>query len=235
MLLSLTSAATSLRRRELSARELVEWQLRQIELFDPNLHTFVSLRPEASLREADRLDARGVVHGPLHGIPIAIKDNIAVEGFGTSAGSPLLDTVAARRDAAAVRRLRAAGAIVIGKNALYELAFGAQSECWPPTQNPWRLGRATAGSSSGSAASVAAGLSFAALGSDTGGSIRVPAAFCGVVGIRPTAGTIPRDGLVRLSRLDEIGPLTRTAEDAALVFDVLRGRPSTGSRPRPNR
>ena len=133
------------------------------------------------------------------------------------------------------RRLRAAGAIVIGKNALYELAFGAQSECLATDPKPGRLGRATAGSSCGSAASVAAGLSFAALGSDTGGSIRVPAAFCGVVGIRPTAGTIPRDGLVRLSRLDEVGPLTRTAEDAALVFGVLCGRPSRGRRPDPDR
>jgi aspartyl-tRNA(Asn)/glutamyl-tRNA(Gln) amidotransferase subunit A len=225
VLASLTEAATRIRRREVSARELVEWQLRQIELLDPVLHAFVSVSPEASLREADRLDACEA-QGPLHGIPISVKDNIDVEGFGTTAGSPLLDAAAARRDAEAVRRLRAAGAIVIGKNALYELAFGAQSEHWSPTQNPWRLGRATAGSSSGSAAAVAAGLSFAALASDTGGSIRVPAGFCGLVGVRPTAGTIPRSGLVPLSRLDELGPLARTAEDAAAVFQVLTGRPA---------
>ena len=224
MLPSLTETASRIRRRELSARELLEWQLRRIELLDSRLHTFVSLQPEAALREADRLDA-AELQGPLHGIPISIKDNVEVEGVATTAGSPLLDTAAARRDAEAVRRLRAAGAIVVGKNALYELAFGAQSRHWPAPENPWCRGRATAGSSSGSAAAVSGGLSFAALASDTGGSIRVPAAFCGVVGLRPTPGTIPREGLVRLSRLDELGPLARTAEDASTMFQVLSGRP----------
>jgi len=137
----------------------------------------------------------------------------------------MLGTAPALRDAAAVGRLLDAGAIVIGKTSMYELAFGAQNERWPAPGNPWRLERSTAGSSTGSAAAVAARLCFASLASDTGGSIRVPAAFCGVVGLRPSPGRIPRGGLVPLSRLDELGPITKTAEDAAVVFGVLAGAP----------
>ncbi len=220
---SLVGAAAVIRRRELSVRELVEWQLRRVEAFDPALSCFAELSGERALERADSLDARPDAPGALHGVPITVKDNIDVAGFSSRAGSPLIESQPAARDAAAVRRLLAAGGIVIGKTSMYELAFGAQNERWPAPGNPWRHDRATAGSSTGSAAAVAARLCFASLATDTGGSIRVPAGFCGIVGLRPTPGTVPLEGLVPLSRLDQIGPMARTAADAAAVQRALAG------------
>jgi aspartyl-tRNA(Asn)/glutamyl-tRNA(Gln) amidotransferase subunit A len=225
---SLTEAAAAIARRELSARELVEWHLRRIEAVDPSSTCFVELAPERALERADALDRHELPVGPLHGIPITVKDNIDVAGFPTTAGSPLLETAPAARDADSVGRLLEAGAIVIGKTSMYELAFGAQNERWPAPGNPWRPDRSTAGSSTGSAAAVAARLCLASLATDTGGSIRVPAAFCGLVGLRPSPGRVPRGGLVPLSRLDEIGPITQTATDAAVLFRVLADESGPG-------
>ena len=226
--LSLVDAAAAIRRRQLSARELVEWQLRRIEAVDPDLRCFAQLSAERALERADSLDAAPRVVGALRGIPITVKDNIDVAGLASRAGSPLLDSRPALLDAVAVGRLLEAGAIVIGKTSMYELAFGAQNERWPAPGNPWRSDRATAGSSTGSAAAVAGRLCFASLATDTGGSIRVPAAFCGIVGLRPSPGSIPLAGLVPLSRLDQIGPMTRTATDAAVVYRALAGAPHPG-------
>jgi len=208
------------RGRELSALELVEAQLARIERLDPRLGCYVTVLGERARRRARELD-RGGSAGPLHGIPVSVKDNLDVSGVPTTAGSPVLGARPAGRDAEAVRRLEAAGAVVVGKTILYELAFGAQNERFGQTPNPWRLDRSTGGSSSGSVAAVAAGLCFASLASDTGGSIRVPAAFCGVVGLKPTAGLVPCEGLVPLSRLDHVGPVARTVGDVALVLEAL--------------
>ena len=224
---SLADAAALVRSRQISARELVDAQLARIGRLDPQLGCYIEVFADEALAEADRLDPMPAA-GVLHGVPVAVKDNLDLAGHETTAGSPVFAGRVARVDAEAVRRLRAAGAIVIGRTAMYELAFGAGNERWPPTRNPHDRTRSTGGSSSGSAAAVAACLCFGSLGTDTGGSIRVPAGLCGVVGVKPTFDAVPTDGLVRLSRLDHIGPITRTVQDAALMLEALgvRSRPA---------
>lgn len=221
--MSLVEAAAAVRRREVSSRELVEAQLGRIARVDPELRCYSEVFASDALAEADRTDRtdRTRTRGLLHGVPISIKDNLDVAGHETAAGSPVFAGRVPTTDAEAVRRLRAAGAIIIGKTVLYELAFGAQNKRWPPTRNPHDPSRATGGSSSGSVAAVAASLCFGSLGTDTGGSIRVPAGLCGVVGIKPTFDSVPAAGLVRLSRLDHIGPIARTVSDAALLLESL--------------
>lgn len=218
--MSLIEATATLRRREISSRELVEAQLDRIARVDPELYCYSDVFASDALVEADRMD-RMSSRGLLHGVPISIKDNLDVAGHETTAGSPVFAGRVPANDAEAVRRLRAAGAIVVGKTVLYELAFGAQNERWPATRNPHDPSRATGGSSSGSVAAVAACLCFGSLGTDTGGSIRVPAGLCGVVGIKPTFDSVPTAGLIRLSRLDHIGPIARTVGDAALLLEAL--------------
>lgn len=231
--MSLVEAAATVRSREISSRELVEAQLGRIARVDPGLRCYSDVFTSDAIAEADRMD-RTRSRGLLHGVPISIKDNLDVAGHETTAGSPIFAGRVPVKDAEAVRRLRAAGAIVVGKTVLYELAFGAQNERWPPTRNPHDPSRATGGSSSGSVAAVAACLCFGSLGTDTGGSIRVPAGLCGVVGIKPTFDSVPTPGLIRLSRLDHIGPIARTVSDAALLLESLgvcrtRSGVSTGS------
>jgi aspartyl-tRNA(Asn)/glutamyl-tRNA(Gln) amidotransferase subunit A len=229
--LSLTAIARSAQRGDVSATELVEAALVRIAMSENTLSCFLELRADEALAEARRLDKTARARAPLHGVPIAVKDNLLVTGMHARAGSPLLDGRRRNRTATAVQRLRRAGAIVIGHSNMYELAFGAQNPRWPATPNPRNLAFATAGSSSGSAAAVSAGLVLAAVATDTGGSIRVPASFCGVVGLRPTPGIVSRRGLIRLSRLDQVGPITRTVGDAGLLHRVLAGRsPAVASR-----
>ncbi len=176
----------------------------------------------AAARRADEELAAGLDRGPLHGVPVAVKDIIDVAGWPTRCGSPTYPNTPVAGDAAVVRRLRDAGAVIIGKTTAHELACGVSS---PPARNPWNVERVPGGSSGGSGAAVAAGVVPMALGSDTGGSIRIPAAVCGVVGIKPTFGRVSRAGVEPLSwSLDHLGPLAATVEDCAITLGVLAGR-----------
>jgi len=206
--------------------EELESALTRMDAVEPAVRAFVSVDPHGLRAEAGELTeeaARGRFRGPLHGVPIAVKDLIDVRGHATRAGSRVTDDRPAAADAPAVQRLREAGALLLGKTATHEFAHGVAT---PPTRNPWDLSRIPGGSSGGSAAAVAAGECAAALGSDTGGSVRVPSALCGVSGLRPGRGNIPADGCVPFSaRLDTVGPLAADARDLALLFEVLAGTP----------
>jgi len=221
---TLAEAAAAIAAGRLSPVELTEAALRRIELAEPQVRAFELLCAEQALeaaRRAERALAAGPPAGPLHGIPVGVKDVFDTAGVATTASSPMLAGRVPRRDAAAVARLRAAGAIVLGKTRTVELAVGVAET---PARNPWDPTRLPGGSSAGSAAAVAAGECLLGLGSDTGGSVRIPATLCGLTGLRPTFGRISRDGMLPASwSLDQPGPLARTALDVALALDALCG------------
>jgi aspartyl-tRNA(Asn)/glutamyl-tRNA(Gln) amidotransferase subunit A len=228
-MLTLSEAARLVRARELSPVELTEACLRRIEALNPRLNAFITVRADAALTEAREAEAelvRAGPKGPLHGIPIALKDNIDTAGLRTTAASGVLKDNVPQDDAETVRRLKAAGAIILGKLNLHEFAYGGSSviSYFGPVRNPWNPAYCTGGSSGGSAAAVAAGLCYATLGTDTGGSIRQPAAFCGVVGLKPSYGLVSSRGVIPLaSSMDHVGPLTRTVADAAVMLQAIAG------------
>jgi len=214
---------------ETSPTEVLRAVLKRAAAVESQLHAYLFLDREAALREAVRWDAlAGRPDAPaLAGVPVALKDNLCTRGWPTTAGSRILDGFRPPYDATVVTRLRQAGAIILGKTNCDEFAMGSSTEnsAFGPTRNPWDLDRVPGGSSGGSAAAVAAGEAALALGSDTGGSIREPAAFCGVVGLKPTYGRVSRYGLIAFaSSLDQIGPIARDVRDAALLLQVIAGR-----------
>ncbi|HVY05570.1 MAG TPA: amidase [Burkholderiales bacterium] len=221
--LPLEKLAPAIRAGKISPVALTEACLDRIERIDGELQSFIHVSPKAldAARTAEREIKAGTYRGPLHGIPVGVKDNYLTQDMPTTVGSTAPGLSYPRRDSAAAARLRAAGAVLIGKTRTHEFAWGNVT---PPVRNPWDLSRVPSGSSGGSGAAVAAGLCVAALGSDTGGSIRMPAAACGTVGLKATFGRVSRDGVVPHSwSLDHAGPLTRTVADTAAMMQVLSG------------
>jgi aspartyl-tRNA(Asn)/glutamyl-tRNA(Gln) amidotransferase subunit A len=228
--LTIEGVRNGLLAREFSARELVQEALRFAEAENPKTNAYLRLSPDRALAAADAVDeklALGEDPGPLAGVPLAIKDVIVTRGLTTTCGSRLLEEYVPPYDATAVVRLERAGGVIVGKTNCDEFAMGSSNEnsAFGPVRNPLALDRVPGGSSGGSAAAVAQGTAVAALGSDTGGSIRQPASFCGVVGVTPTYGRVSRYGLTAFaSSLDHIGPLARTVRDAATLLRVIAGR-----------
>ncbi|MEU8579389.1 amidase [Streptomyces abikoensis] len=222
--LSLAAAADAIRARKLSPVELVDSVLDRIEKTEPHLNAYVTVTAEQArraAREAEREVAAGRPHGPMHGIPMGLKDLIDVADAATTASSRVRADHRAEADSTVAARLTAAGAVLVGKTHTHEFAYGLTT---PQTNNAWDQDRVAGGSSGGSAVAVAAGSATFTLGTDTGGSIRVPSALNGVVGLKPTYGLVPRHGITSLSwSLDHVGPITRTVEDAALVLTALAG------------
>ncbi len=228
--LSIAEASDLIRRRKVSPLEMTEAHLARIEALDGSLRSFITVTRELALRQARQAteeSARGRSTGPLFGIPVTLKDNIATAGVRTTAGSRVLKDWVPATDASVVTRLRQAGAVILGKVALSEFTFAGGStpnDFVPAPRNPWKLEHSSGGSSNGSAVSVAAGLAMASVGSDSGGSIRIPAAFCGVTGLTPTYGRVGKSGVIPLSySLGTLGPITRDVRDAAIILEAIAG------------
>lgn len=222
----LSEVAGMIDRRELSPVELLENVFARVDQL-ASLNCFITVAHDAAYTRARELEAelaRGHSRGPLHGIPVTLKDNISTRNIRTTAGSPILLNHVPSRDAVVVARLETAGAVMFAKANLFGFASGDVHPKFGPCPNPWNTERYAGGSSNGSAVSVASGLGFASLGTDSGGSIRIPSAFCGVVGVRPSDGRVGRTGVIPFSySLDSVGPITRTVRDAAIVLNAVVG------------
>jgi aspartyl-tRNA(Asn)/glutamyl-tRNA(Gln) amidotransferase subunit A len=231
--MTIQEAARKLRAREVSSVELARESLRRIHEQQPSLNAFITITDEVALEQAKRADddfARGIDRGPLQGIPYALKDLFKTAGIRTTGGTKVFDHVP-DHDCVVYEKLRAAGAVLTGKTGLHELAYGITSNNphFGAVRNPNDPTRIPGGSSGGSGAAVAAGMVFFAMGSDTGGSIRIPAAYCGCVGLKPTYGRVSRSGCMPLGgSLDHMGPMTQTAGDAGFVMDAIANEPNNG-------
>jgi aspartyl-tRNA(Asn)/glutamyl-tRNA(Gln) amidotransferase subunit A len=229
---TITELAPRIARGEVRSETITEKALERIAQLNAELNAFITVTADhalAAARQADKEIAAGRCRGPLHGIPVSLKDLIDMDGVPTTAASRLRADHVARRDARVTTRLREAGAVIVGKTNLHEFAFGTTTEDsgWGAARNPFDPSRSAGGSSSGSAIAVKTGMSIASVGTDTGGSIRIPSAACGVVGLKPEWEEISSEGVVPLSRqLDHVGPIAQSVEDAAIMFDVMRGEPA---------
>jgi aspartyl-tRNA(Asn)/glutamyl-tRNA(Gln) amidotransferase subunit A len=227
--LSLAEVSEKIHSHSVTPTQLTQAALDRIGIYGPKLNCYITVMRDEALRQAAALDAEqkaGKFRGPLHGIPIAVKDNIDTAGVRTTAASGVFETRVPTEDADIIRRLKEAGAVIIGKLNLHEFAMGCTGDVsyFGATRNPWALDRATGGSSSGSGASVAADLCWGALGTDTGGSIRVPSSWCGIVGIKPTTGLVSIRGIIPCAAsLDHCGPMARTVEDVAIMLGAMAG------------
>jgi aspartyl-tRNA(Asn)/glutamyl-tRNA(Gln) amidotransferase subunit A len=227
--MTLKSASDLVRTKAASPVELTRACLKRIESYNAKLNAFITVTNEQALADARELEAeqqRGKWRGPLHGIPIALKDNIDTAGIRTTAASELFKDRIPSEDAEVVRRLKAAGAVILGKLYLHEFAYGGTSDVsyFGAVHNPWALDHLAGGSSGGSAAATAADLCFGSLGTDTAGSVRIPSSYCGVVGFKPTYGRVSLRGVIPLSwTLDHCGPICKTIEDAALMLQAIAG------------
>ena len=240
--LPLLDVAEKIRTRQVSPVDVTKSVLARIDALDDTLNAFVTVLSEQALEdasEAEREIMAGRYRGPLHGVPVSIKDLFATKGIRTTAGSRVLASHVPDHDATVVERLRAAGAIIVGKTNMLEFAYAAVHPDYGPTMNPWDAARSSSGSSSGSAVAVAAGMGYGSIGSDTGGSIRLPAAYSGIVGLKPTYGRVSRHGGIPVSwSADHFGPMTRTAGDAAALLGAIAGEdprdPTSGRVPVPD-
>ncbi len=234
--LTIAEASRLMLGKELSPVELTQAALQRISALNPRLNAFITVledRASAAAKKAEQEMMSGQRRGPLHGIPIALKDLCATKGIRTTAGSKILSDHIPTDDATVTLRLAEAGTILLGKTHMNEFAYGPDGDNahYGRVCNPWNLERITGGSSSGSGAALAASLCLGALGSDTGGSIRIPAALCGIVGIKPTYGRVSRYGLTPLSwSLDHAGPMAKTVEDVALLLQAMAGYDIHGPR-----
>jgi aspartyl-tRNA(Asn)/glutamyl-tRNA(Gln) amidotransferase subunit A len=237
--MTIVEAAAALRARKVSSAELTEAALNRIAFLQEKLKAFITVMSDnarARARRADEELARGIDRGPLHGIPVAVKDVFCTKGVRTTCGSKIFAGFVPDRDAAVVEKLEAAGAVLVGKANMHELAYGITSSNphFGYVRNPWDPHRIPGGSSGGSGAAVAAGMVFMAMGSDTGGSIRIPASFCGTAGLKPTSGRVSRYGVMPLDfSLDHMGPLARSVRDLAVTLQAIAGydeRDDTSSR-----
>jgi aspartyl-tRNA(Asn)/glutamyl-tRNA(Gln) amidotransferase subunit A len=226
-LLELAEASLAVQKKEVSPVELTRACLERIEQLNPRLKAFITVTGDSALEEARKAESeivRGEWKGPLHGVPLAVKDLIETAGVRTTAASAVLKDYVPAADAEVIRRLRAAGAVLLGKLNLHEFAYGGSGIIghFGPALNPWNTAHVCGGSSSGSAAAVAAGLCYGAIGTDTAGSIRLPAAYCGITGLKPTYGLVSARGVIPLSwSLDHVGPMARSATDAALILQAI--------------
>lgn len=224
---SIADLSKKIARKDVSPIELSNQLLNRIQSLEPALNAYIDVLADDSQKQARQLEEemlQGKIRSPLHGVPIAIKDIFETKGRVTTSGSKLFKNWKSTEDADVVQKLKAAGAIIIGKTNLHEFAMGATTENphFGPTRNPWNVKKIPGGSSGGSAAAVAAGMCFGAIGTDTGGSIRLPSALCGIVGLKPTYDAVSRKGCTPLSwSLDHIGPMTRTVEDSAIMLNAI--------------